>query len=559
MTFPAIQKAIDYLTKRLENGEWTAGSELPTVNNLAGMVGVSRGTMWKALVFLKRQGMIWARKGGHIYAGKGDEESTPGPLIVRAHSWEAKRVQCEQDLLKGMFASNRPLPAIGELQTRYGASYRTIRKLLNSLIADGLLMASNKKFYLPRALSRPFNESVCLLWEGKDSALRPRSVREQRFIEALQNECAHSDRKLVFLGFDLYAPSWTATIREQLRKHESVAGFIVRLISLWDPTAQDRYIGLLMELSLKQKPIAILDELGTFTLPAPLASNRLIKIFRIGGFSAGRIMGRMLLALGHRQAAFITHFHGMAWSTKRYQGIVSEFARAGYHDSILHVSMEDPIPYIEMLLNPMNIKSKAILPFFSESPVSPEEREAIKSRFSFLDGIAQENADLIKQFRINIKTLERMPQKNMQKDGYESLIDRSITFMRRDLFQQFTQYLFKQALVNPSCTAWVCANDDIAVFALNFLRSRMLKVPEQISVAGFDGDPLGLEYGITSFDFNLPNVSRQMLLFIGHPSGFGRFAGNNPVELPGLIIHRQSTGPARKQTDSAPLRQSFIV
>jgi DNA-binding transcriptional regulator YhcF (GntR family) len=542
MTNPAVQKAIDYIAARLENGEWTAGAELPTVNDLAGMVGVSRGTMWKAIVILKRQGMIWARKGGHIYAGRGDEESTPGLQILRTHSWEAKRIQFEQDLLKGVYATSRPLPSIGELQTRYGASYRTMRKLLNSLIGDGLLMASNKKFHLSRALSRPFNESVCLLWEGKELALRPRSVREARFIESLQNECAHSDRKLTFLGFDLYSPSLTAMIREQLRRHESVAGFIIRLISLWDAAAQDRYIGLLVELSLTKKPIAILDELGTFVLPAPLASNRLIKIFRIGGLSAGRNIGRMLLALGHRQVAFITHFQDMAWSTKRYQGLVSEFARAGYRDSVSLFSMHDPLPFIEMLLYPVNLKSKVILPLFSELPGSHEEREALKARFSFLDSITQTNAALIKQFRINIKTLERLPQKNFHKEGYESLIDRSITFMRRELFQLFTRYLFEQALANPSCTAWVCANDDIAVFALNFLRGCKRKVPDQVSVVGFDGDPLGLEYSITSFDFDLPNISRQMLLFISHPAGVTRFTKSKAVEMPGFIIYRDSTG-----------------
>jgi DNA-binding transcriptional regulator YhcF (GntR family) len=546
MISPAVQKAIDYITTRLEKCEWTAGDKLPTVNDLAGMVGVSRGTMWKAIVFLKRQGMIWARKGGHLYAGHGDEQSTPGPHILRTHSWEAKRIQFEQDLLKGMFPANRPLPAIGELQTRYGASYRTMRKLLNSLIADGLLMASNKKFHLPRSLSRPFNESVCLLWEGKDYALRPRSVREQRFIEALQNECAHSDRKLTFLGFDLYAPSWTATIRDQLRRHESVAGFIVRLISLWDISAQDRYIGLLMELSLTQKPIAILDELGTFALPAPLATNRLIKIFRIGGFLAGKLIGRTLLALGHRQAAFITHFHGMAWSVKRYQGVVSEFAKAGYRDSVSLFSMEDPIAYIEILLNPGNLKSKSILMFFSEIAGLREENDALKSRFAFLDPIVRAHADTIRQFRNNIKTLERLPQKNMQKEGYESLIDRSITFMRRGLYQQFASHLFNQAMANPACTAWVCANDDIAVFALNFLRSRKVKVPDQMSVTGFDGDPLGLEYGITSFDFDLPNISRQMLSFISHPAGVTRFTKNNTVEMPGFVIHRDSSGKAQQ-------------
>jgi DNA-binding LacI/PurR family transcriptional regulator len=69
-------------------------------------------------------------------------------------------------------------------------------------------------------------------------------------------------------------------------------------------------------------------------------------------------------------------------------------------------------------------------------------------------------------------------------------------------------------------------------------------VPGDISLVGFDGNPVGFEKGITSFDFDFPNIIRQMLFFIARPLAVTRFTRGNTIEMPGLILHRDSTGRA---------------
>ena len=53
--------------------------------------------------------------------------------------------------------------------------------------------------------------------------------------------------------------------------------------------------------------------------------------------------------------------------------------------------------------------------------------------------------------------------------------------------------LCKRAVSHDGVTAWVCSNDNLALTAMDFLSSRKIKVPEQLSVVGFDNTILSFE------------------------------------------------------------------
>jgi DNA-binding LacI/PurR family transcriptional regulator len=122
------------------------------------------------------------------------------------------------------------------------------------------------------------------------------------------------------------------------------------------------------------------------------------------------------------------------------------------------------------------------------------------------------------------------------------MIERSVVNMRRDLFRMFLGPLFKKVLSNALCTAWVGSTDETAVCALNFLKDRKIKVPRDISIVGFDGDLLGFENGITSYDFDFQNIGRQMIAFLFQPTSRAYFGKKQHLEMPGLPVLRDSTG-----------------
>lgn len=64
---PKYKKIVDYLKHKIENGEYQPDVRLPIEYELAEMFGVSRITSRRALDELKREGLIYRKKGGGSY------------------------------------------------------------------------------------------------------------------------------------------------------------------------------------------------------------------------------------------------------------------------------------------------------------------------------------------------------------------------------------------------------------------------------------------------------------------------------------------------------------
>jgi LacI family transcriptional regulator len=96
-------------------------------------------------------------------------------------------------------------------------------------------------------------------------------------------------------------------------------------------------------------------------------------------------------------------------------------------------------------------------------------------------------------------------------------------------------------------TAIACGNDDIAIGFLRTILQRGVRVPDDISVTGFDGVPEGALYwpGLTTVDqpsHEMGKTACQTLLRV--------IEGQEPAEarrtdLPAHVVVRESTGPVR--------------
>jgi DNA-binding transcriptional regulator YhcF (GntR family) len=522
-----IQKAVDYIKERLAKQVWHNGERLPTISVLARSSDVSRMTMWKAVEILKKKGVVSGRKGGRIYAGNGSMFPKAISSLESGSPWKAKRVLVEQDLLNGIFAPGKVLPTMGELQARYGVCYKTMRKILNALMADRVLIPDKKGFLVPGIGKRKAQTSVCLLWEGINlDGMRNRPFRERKIIESLESEYSRSGIDLVLFGYDSGDPAVAGRLQAVLEERGMIIGFIVRPLVYGDPRGLAKQAGLLHTLAMYKKPIAVLDELGLFELPRSLAANRFIRIFKIAGLSAGQSVGRMLLSLGHRRVAFVSHYQRDAWSILRYQGLVNEYAKAGLENGVTPYTMES-----------LNDEMRNILVLsgeFAPANLSPLARKIVDSKH-----------DEIQRLRANVKALASLSGANMNGPTLRFILEHGLDPLQGELACLLLEPIFEKAAADRSCTAWVSANDDCAVYALDYLRSNGKRVPEEISVAGFDNDPLGFENGVTSFDFDFPNIVRHMMLFIARPLWGTRYAKSSSMEMPGSIIKRATTGARR--------------
>jgi LacI family transcriptional regulator len=123
--------------------------------------------------------------------------------------------------------------------------------------------------------------------------------------------------------------------------------------------------------------------------------------------------------------------------------------------------------------------------------------------------------------------------------GIESELIRSGDFTR-DRGAAATDELLA---ADPAITAIFSLNDMMAIGALSVARSRGLRVPEDISIAGFDDIPIAADLWPALSTVRVPMVEmgvRALQLALGPHS-----TNVQVVRLPTELVLRQSTGPAR--------------
>jgi DNA-binding LacI/PurR family transcriptional regulator len=103
----------------------------------------------------------------------------------------------------------------------------------------------------------------------------------------------------------------------------------------------------------------------------------------------------------------------------------------------------------------------------------------------------------------------------------------------------------------PRITAWVCLNDDIASVALRYLQRRRRRVPEDVSVVGFDNRHIAARMNLTSYDFGFDKMGH---LAVGCLAGQGRAAAQlvSRVTVEGDLVVRATAGSPRKAATVRP-------
>jgi DNA-binding LacI/PurR family transcriptional regulator len=113
--------------------------------------------------------------------------------------------------------------------------------------------------------------------------------------------------------------------------------------------------------------------------------------------------------------------------------------------------------------------------------------------------------------------------------------------------QVYLAVLLKQCLKQNDATAWVCANDRLALETIDFLTWNKIPVPGQISVMGFDDTVEAYNKNLTTYNFHLEEAAYKMISYILNPRQVGRELKWN-TEIEGAVVPRGSTAERNGNT-----------
>jgi DNA-binding LacI/PurR family transcriptional regulator len=501
---PAVDTAQRYIEEQISRGAWRRGDRIPTIVALAALAGVSKASMEKAIIRLKKQKSIHARPGAGIVIGEEEKSGRKHelPAVSPRLKWERVYTQLKSEILSGVFHTNKSLPPSKQLQQQFGISFHTLRKALQRLEDEGYL-AHRGTTYSIVTPSRPRSGNTIMVIV---SELRVPQVKE--YIRAMEKECTSRGIAIELLYIPYRVDS--SILKRLNRSVDTVLGYAVwgsRLGELEE---------LIHNLVATNKPVSILDiSSDSWLVPIARQTNRRLRVIRLATRRCGEAVVRYLLKLGHRQIAYISPFHSEEWSVQRYENIKRELLSTDASCRLSPFTVEGFTTYFSVIGKFWRYRN-AVLD--GEVPQVSDRDRALVPQFdrvvALIRFLKKEGAD---------------PQhiEELQFNFFQLLYDRFI--------KQQLEPVLSDALKERSITAWIGANDTIALQALNYLQERGIEIPERLSVVGFDNVPDAGRVHLTSFDFNIEGAVTHSVNHILYSNWVDDVHRNVIIETDGYI------------------------
>jgi DNA-binding LacI/PurR family transcriptional regulator len=164
-------------------------------------------------------------------------------------------------------------------------------------------------------------------------------------------------------------------------------------------------------------------------------------------------------------------------------------------------------------------------------------------------GISESSPEDALFIRKNYAGIADLAYRDMDKGLFDAMVGSAIARTGSWLTRAAVEPLIDQVLSRPDITACVFASDEMALMGLSCLREKRVAVPGRLSVAAFDNDPIKAPgQRLTSFDFNASGFIHRMLNFIARPPRFKRGHVHKTIEVEGIVMQRDTTGPAKVNT-----------
>ena len=494
-----VEKALDYLRRGIADDIWLEHKRLPTMKQLALDAKVSQLAMCQAVQTLKKEGVVRVGRRLGIYLGTGEIFRPSQPLLLK---WKKLAGTIERDIINYQFLIDNTFPSLSHLTTKYGASYRTLRKALDSLVESRLLLSHKNTYMLRSMIERKSTGSIILYALGiQQSAISFPNERIEAFYTFAQKTC--SDNRLSLCCRGINDQNTHDELCRLVKMDDDAIGYMV-----YCPNLSTAVLNTIVHLLLPGlKPVALIADSPTAMYRGFTAAGQRLKLFcsRSTSTRAGRDAGVYLLRNGHRKIAYVNaQSSPTVWSTNRLNGLREAYQAAGLDNAV--VSNMDLVPAI---VHPL--------------PTDAQATEIARIQF-FFDNIYRKHNQHQSPITRNIGGILA----NI--DGYVHLLHQ----------QAELKPLLELLLKNKSITAWVAVNDAIASHCQQFLIEHHKKVPQDISIIGFDDSIDARQCSITSYNFAYGTIAQRAISFIVNPRN-AFFKGDSPMEIDGLMVERESS------------------
>ena len=490
---PALEKAKQFLELYLSE---VKGHRLPSIQKLARHAHVSPVTMWKAVRRYGDDGKLMVEKGGISIPRKNTGFSFTSETDETVRKWEWLASQLKSAILQRVYAAGGLLPSPKELTRQYGVSFRTLKKALNVLVNERLIVPYKKTYRIkPVHIPQRFSRLVLVTRADPLNPINESRSRAHALYSMLEIVCT---RARCSLSLYIYRPSQnTSAIMTGFPPDENILGYLVWTSGM----TPDDLKAVCAKLTLAAKPVSFLDESGiTQQCPSETFSRNGFRIFSLSNTAASSAkVAQYLIDQGHRSVAYISPFHESAWSQSRLDGLVDTFANAGYRDCVIPAVFSRPLQ--DSVINDTVDYILATARYFS----------AIRN---YLKRVYTNRIDeVLEEFR---KNMEELTKGNNVRENLH--------------------HLFETALQNRKVTTWVMCNDRAAEEALKWLALKKINVPSGISLISFDDSDSAFFRNLTSYNFNISSLIEMMVSHILEPGNRNK----GIVEVEGFVNVRQS-------------------
>jgi DNA-binding GntR family transcriptional regulator len=519
LTSPKTAQAVQRLIALINTKGKSGHHRIPTIKKLSSELKASPVTIFKAVRILRDRGLLTAGPRKGIWVSPGSAKTIPRDPGLQLKSdpkvmkWEIIKNRIVDDLLKGQYPPGAMLPSCKELTQRYGACFVILKHALVSMEKEGRISRYKKGFRVFQTAQRRFRPLLAVVasMEKPDEFVGfDRNSRE--FWRTLEWECQRLEMDLEIFTFNDLLGSEKRDIERQRRLRSREQTGIVAGYCVWNLNATSEQVDFLyVKLAQTGRRVAFFFDDESAPVPAGIAANRRFKLFaKSAGAAAGKMVADFLTGLGHRRIACFSSVAGIGWSKARVSGIIHACNSAG-------------LPPVAEFSTDIDDKIKALWDH------APDSRPFASLQPRLIE-------------------IQRCMNPDVKADD-RSYYDFSSDLFIRSLVDNAMRPLFEKALQDTGITAWIGVNDDIALSALKFLQEKDVRLPQNLSLIGFDNTMQGLGAGLTSYSFNISAIAIAML---DHLLGGRMTRGitmQKPIQIPGVVLERRTTGPAPKKID----------
>ncbi|HKP95819.1 MAG TPA: GntR family transcriptional regulator [Fibrobacteria bacterium] len=518
-----MQKSLAHVREEIKSAVWSQGDRLPPIRVLARQAQVSAAAMCSALGMLKTEGLISIIKNRGAYLGlppadgrNGYHTASPG----ESQRWQRLKIQIEKDIFNGFFTPGEAMPSLRDLQKSYAVSYKTLRKAMEAIASEGVVVP-HKKTYLVPHLRRAHGTLVFISAPEAASKIICGGYPVTEFLSTLRREGGKSLINVVVIPYD--PERRKAVFGNQLialQEKHSVLGYIL-WTSMLPERKLDQALQTLREVQRPEakpgsldKPVAVVDTTWDMAITNALhhqadLAGWAFRIFTVAGLLAGRQVGQYLLKLGHRKVAFLSYCHKELWSQYRFRGLLQAFQGAGFGEGVRKFAIEE-----------------------------------VDDRFHALPG-PEELESFRKQADAFLAASMEAGQGYYASYAQEQMTGSIWNYIHQVKMAARVEPVLTAALQEPGLTACVGANDRMALLARDHLIKKGVRIPRDMSVIGFDDSKAATDNDLSSYSFAFSEIARKLLGHVLSPRQKAHSQEGNAVECEGLLIERGSSGHVR--------------